>query len=114
MRPAASLIRNDSPCSSIFQGLAKGLAIWEIKSSAGSTGSSFHSATASLFVAAQILAPQCRSQLMYQLPPYLWSRGLGKPHRGHGKNLGCIDHTQDAPFGPSRHVPQQHHFITHG
>ena len=63
-------------------------------SSAGSTGSSFHSATASLFVAAQILAPQCKSQLMYQLPPYLWSRGLGKPHRGHGNNLGCIDHRE--------------------
>ena len=44
-------------------------------SSAGSTGSSFHSATASLLVAAQILAAQCRSQLMNQLPPYLWSRG---------------------------------------
>ena len=31
MRPAASLIWNDSPCSSSFQGLAKGLAFWEIK-----------------------------------------------------------------------------------
>jgi hypothetical protein len=40
-------------------------------SSAGLTGSPFHSATASLFVAAQIFALQRGLQLMCQLPPNL-------------------------------------------
>ena len=89
MRPAAFLIWNDSPCYSSLPRLGKGSGdLGDQASSAGSTGSPFHSAIASLFFASQIRAPQC-------LPPYLWSRGLGKSHRGHGNNLSCIDHTQD-------------------